>query len=103
MAPRALASLLALLLGASAPAESYAQEPAALSGRVTLDGAPAADVSVFLVGTTRGAVTGDDGRYRIPGIAPGSYIVAAQRIGAAARRIELVVAAGEQATLDVAL
>ena len=103
MAPRALASLLALLLGASAPAVAYAQEPGALSGRVTLDGAPAADVSVFLVGTTRGAVTGDDGRYRISGIPAGSYTVAAQRIGAAARRVEITVAAGEQATLDVAL
>jgi iron complex outermembrane receptor protein len=103
MAPRALASLLVLLVGAAAPAVSHGQELATLSGRVTLDGAPAADVSVFLVGTTRGAVTGDDGRYRITGIPAGSYTVAAQRIGAAARTVELSVGAGQQATLDVAL
>jgi iron complex outermembrane recepter protein len=102
MAPRALASLLVLLLGATMPAASLAQGPAGLSGRVTLDGLAAADVSVYLVGTTRGAVTGGDGRYRIPGVVPGRYTVAAQRIGATARKIEIVMG-GEEATLDIAL
>jgi iron complex outermembrane receptor protein len=103
MAPRALASSLVFLLGTLVPGVLVAQSSATLRGRVTLDGAPASDVSVFLVGTTRGAVTGDDGRYRIAGIVPGRYVVAAQRIGAAAKRSDLAVAAGDTATLDVAL
>jgi len=103
MAPRALASLLIFLLGALAPGSLAAQSSTTLSGRVTLDGAPASDVSVFLVGTTRGAVTGDDGRYQIAGIAPGSYTVASQRIGAATSRSTITITAGESATLDVAL
>ena len=106
MAPRALALLSAFLLAAvtaSAPPRLGAQTTATLTGRVTVDGTPASDVSVFLTGTTHGAVTGDDGRYQIAGIAPGSYVVVAQRIGATVRRTELRIAAGDHATLDVAL
>jgi iron complex outermembrane receptor protein len=104
MASRALASSLFFLLGVLAPTRLVAQSPAAtLRGRVTLDGAPAADVSVVLAGTTRGAVTGEDGRYQIAGIAAGSYTIAAMRIGAAPWRSALTLAAGESATLDVAL
>jgi iron complex outermembrane receptor protein len=105
MAPRALASLSSFLLATLAtlaPALLGAQT-ATLAGRVTVDGSPASDVSVLLAGTTRGAVTGDDGRYRIAGIAAGQYVVIAQRIGVTARRTALTVAAGERATLDVAL
>lgn len=106
MAPRALALLSAFLLAvltAGRPAPLGAQATATLTGRVTVDGSPASDVSVFLAGTTRGAVTGADGRYQIAGIAAGSYVVVAQRIGAAAKRTELTIAPAEQATLDVAL
>ncbi|MFL5606992.1 MAG: TonB-dependent receptor [Gemmatimonadaceae bacterium] len=80
-----------------------AQSTATLSGRVTLDGVPTSDVAVYLVGTTRGASTGADGRYQITGITAGRYTVTAQRIGAATRKSEITVAAGEAATLDVAL
>jgi iron complex outermembrane receptor protein len=103
MAPRALASLLLILLGALAPGGLWAQDAATVGGRITLDGVPASDVAVFLVGTTRGTVTGADGRYQIAGIAAGRYTLAAQRIGAAARRIDVAIAAGETAILDVAL
>ncbi|HET9012671.1 MAG TPA: TonB-dependent receptor [Gemmatimonadaceae bacterium] len=103
MAPRALVASLILLLGTFAPSTLDAQSTAILAGRVTLDGTPAADVAVFLAGTTRGTVTGDDGRYQIAGIAPGSYIVVTQRIGAATQRSPLTIAEGERATLDVGL
>jgi Outer membrane receptor proteins, mostly Fe transport len=106
MAPRALALLSAFLLAvltAAAPASLGAQTTATLAGRVTVDGRPASDVSVFLAGTTRGAVTGEDGRYQIAGIAAGSYVVVAQRVGAAAKRTEVSIAAGDHTSLDVAL
>ena len=85
------------------PAALAAQAPATLSGRITLDGAPASDVAVYLLGTTRGTQTGDDGRFRISGLAPGRYTVAAQRIGATTKRTDVDLAAGDTATLDFAL
>jgi outer membrane cobalamin receptor len=80
-----------------------AQSTATLSGRVTIDGTPTSDVAVYLAGTPRGATTGADGRYQITGITAGSYTVTAQRIGAATKKTEITVAAGEVRTLDVAL
>jgi len=69
MTPRVLAVLLTFAL-ALPSAALRAQSTATLSGRVTLDGMPTSDVAVYLVGTTRGASTGADGRYQITGIAP---------------------------------
>lgn len=104
MAPRALIASLLFLFGALAPRALGAQSSSAiLAGRITLDGSPASDVAVFLAGTTRGTVTGEDGRYQIAGIAPGSYVVVAQRIGAATQRLPLTIGDAEHATLDVAL
>jgi outer membrane cobalamin receptor len=80
-----------------------AQSATTLSGRVTIDGVPTSDVAVYLVGTTRGASTGADGRYQIAGITAGRYTVTAQRIGAATKKTEITLAGGEAATLDVAL
>jgi outer membrane cobalamin receptor len=80
-----------------------AQSTATLSGRVTLDGVPTSDVAVYLVGTTRGASTGADGRYQITGIAAGHYTLTAQRIGAATKKTEITLADGQAAILDVAL
>ncbi|HET7188666.1 MAG TPA: carboxypeptidase-like regulatory domain-containing protein, partial [Gemmatimonadaceae bacterium] len=103
MAPRALIASLLFLFGALAPRPLGAQSTATLTGRVTLDGAPVSDVAVFLAGTTRGTITGEDGRYQIAGIAPGSYVVVTQRIGAATQRSPLTIRDAAHATLDVAL
>jgi iron complex outermembrane receptor protein len=100
MTHRVLTMLLTLALPGATLA---AQSTATLSGRVTLDGMPTSDVAVYLAGTTRGATTGADGRYQITGITAGSYTVTAQRIGAATKKTEITVAAGEVRTLDVAL
>src|SRR5687767_9336736 len=69
-----------LLAGGRAAAQEV---PGAIAGRVTAaaTGAPLADVQVFVVGTTRGAVTADDGRYRIDGVPPGARVLVAERIG----------------------
>lgn len=62
-----------------------AQQPAVgtITGRVTDGGTsrPVADAQVRLVGTTRGAVTKEDGSFRISGVPVGSVTVRAQRIG----------------------
>jgi outer membrane cobalamin receptor len=97
-------TLLVLLAAAAAlPPALWAQSSATLSGRVTVAGIPAADVAVFIPGTTRGAATDADGRYRINGIAAGRYTVVAQRVGASVRREAISLADGESANLDFAL
>ncbi|GAB3015932.1 TonB-dependent receptor [Niabella terrae] len=54
--------------------QAHAQSTASVSGRVTSsDGQPAAGVSVFLEGRTRGVVAGTDGRYEIKNIPAGTY------------------------------
>jgi outer membrane cobalamin receptor len=111
MAPRALAPrrrsgvafILVTLLGAFAASRAAAQETATIIGRATVDGAPAADVAIFLQGTTRGTMSGDDGRYQIAGVMPGAYTLVAQRIGTTAARSSVTVAAGQTLTVDVAL
>jgi iron complex outermembrane receptor protein len=104
MAHRAL-TLLALgaiaLLGISRTL--HAQSTAALGGRITVAGVPASDVTVFVQGTTRGAASDADGRFRISGIAPGQYVVVAQRVGSSVGRATVAVVAGETSTLDFAL
>ena len=85
------------------PAALGAQGTATVSGRVTLDGAPVADVAVYLEGTARGMQTGEDGRYRIASVPAGQYVLVAQRIGATTRRARVALAASDSTTLDLAL
>jgi outer membrane receptor protein involved in Fe transport len=94
--------LTALLLGAFA-SPAMAQQTATITGRATVDGAPAADVALFLQGTTRGTMSGDDGRFQIAGVTPGEYTLVAQRIGTATARSAVTVTAGQTLTVDVAL
>ncbi|WP_412060979.1 carboxypeptidase-like regulatory domain-containing protein [Rubrivirga sp. IMCC45206] len=72
---RALA--LALLVAASAAAQT-----AAVVGTVRdADGAPLPGASVVLSGTTRGAATDAEGRFRIERLTPGAYRVVASMLG----------------------
>src|SRR5690349_14465087 len=70
-----------LLLGTASLAR--AQEPGTIAGRVmdAASNAPIPAAQVVLVGTTRGVVAGDDGRFRIAGVRPGQYTVRALRLG----------------------
>jgi len=106
LAPRrrtGVAFVLAALLGTFTAPRAIAQESATITGRATVDGAPAADAAIFLQGTTRGTMSGDDGRYQIAGITPGEYTLVAQRIGTATTRSSVTVTAGQVLTFDVAL
>ncbi len=98
-----LMAVLGFSLGMVLSAPVSAQQAASIDGFVTISGVPAADVTVFLRGTPRGASTGEHGRYRITGIVPGSYTVVAQRIGSATKTTELTLAPGESAVLNLAL
>ncbi|HEX2189750.1 MAG TPA: SusC/RagA family TonB-linked outer membrane protein [Longimicrobiaceae bacterium] len=80
-----LATCLAVALS---PAASPAQEPATVSGRVTRDaGAPVASANVRIPSLNVGAVTGEDGSYRLT--VPASRIRAGQQVQVVASQVGL--------------
>ena len=93
---------LGLLLASTTAARA---QQAIVTGRVTEAGAgqPVPDVQVFVVGTTLGALTNQDGRYTIRGVPAGSQQVRAVRIGFAESKKPVTVVAGQTATVDFAL
>jgi len=94
----------ALAIAGFASAAS-AQNTGAIEGTVTVAGTNAAlaDATVSLVGTNRGARTDESGKFRIPGLAAGSYQVRAQRIGYTSLTRAVTVAAGQTATVTFTL
>ncbi|TVP53643.1 MAG: SusC/RagA family TonB-linked outer membrane protein [Gemmatimonadales bacterium] len=97
----ALAGLLLLLVAAPVQAQN-----ATITGQVTSaqSGEPLSGVQVYLEGTGYNAVTGDNGRYSIPNVSPGTYTVVAAIIGfAQSRRANYQVQAGATETVDFAL
>jgi TonB-dependent starch-binding outer membrane protein SusC len=92
---RTSALLFALLL---MPMVLHAQESTAtVAGVVTASDtkAPLPGVNVFVVGTSRSAISGADGRYVITGVTPGSRVVRAVSIGQAAQERTISAAAGQ--------
>jgi TonB-linked SusC/RagA family outer membrane protein len=78
----------------------------AITGRITAEdtGQPLQGVSVSVVGTQWGAVSTQEGRYVISGVAPGTYRLVVSLLGYAQRSVDrVVVAAGSGAVADVAL
>lgn len=98
--------IIAAALGAAelAPSTAAAQS-GAVTGRVVEaeTGRPLGDVQIFLQGTTRGAVTDADGRYRIGGVPAGRRVVVAERIGYRAVRRPVQIDAGDSLALDFEL
>jgi TonB-linked SusC/RagA family outer membrane protein len=95
---------LLALLGTSRGAA--AQGPTGtISGRVTdaAAGTPVGGAAVRVAGTQIGAQTGDDGRYTVRLVQPGTVTLQINRIGFEAKRVTVNVVAGETATADVTL
>jgi outer membrane receptor protein involved in Fe transport len=84
---------------------AVAQATGAIEGTVRTAGTeqPVADVQVQLVGTNRAARTDDAGKFRIPGLAPATYQLRAQRIGYASSTSSVTVAAGQTATVSLSM
>lgn len=101
------AAPLLLLLAAFPLAAQQPATPATgeIVGRVraATTGAALSDVMVRVTGTTRGAITDAEGRFRISVVPSGPREVAAQRAGLATRQDTVVVPAGGTVTLDITL
>ncbi len=79
----------------------------AVAGRVTAGGRPQAEATVMIVeGQARhpdiAALSNEDGEYELAGLSAGWYEIEA-RLGEQSARRRVVIAAGEQACLDIAL
>src|SRR5213082_4064716 len=78
-----LALVVGLLWSTVLGAQTPVPPTGTITGRVVDAGTqqPVADVSVFVEGTRRGAVSGPDGTFTIGGVPAGSQTVRARRIG----------------------
>ena len=98
---RALATALAFALSAAAPAALHAQTGSRVTGTVVSEaGQPIPRVQVTIPSTTFGAVTNEQGKYTISGVAPGTYDVRAQRIGFSPMTQRVTVTSGADAVAD---
>ena len=96
-------AMAAASFGGQAQAQGTAL--ATVTGRVTdaQSGQPVVGAQVRVVNSNLGAVAGDDGRYVIHAVSPGTVDVRATRIGFAEQKRTLNVAPGATETADFAL
>jgi iron complex outermembrane receptor protein len=81
-----------------------AQKTGSVTGRVlTSDGQPAASVSIQLLKTSWGTVTGDNGEFRISSIRPGNYTLTASAVGLAAEEKTITITTGQTTQADFSL
>lgn len=91
---------LALVLQLAAATPGWAQAQGTIQGTVMEEATarPIAGVSIHVVGTTLGAISGADGRYVIRSVPAGTHTVRVMSIGYARADTTLAVVAGETAT-----
>jgi TonB-linked SusC/RagA family outer membrane protein len=85
-----------------APAIAAAQGNASISGTVTdsASGRPIPSVQIVIVGSTRGAISDEQGRFAVHGISAGTWSVRAQRIGYRPETRSIALSDGQSATAD---
>ncbi|HEU4630054.1 MAG TPA: TonB-dependent receptor [Gemmatimonadaceae bacterium] len=102
---RAAVRLAALLLAAAPPALGAQPPDGVVAGRVVAaaTGAPLADVTVRVEGTTRGALSDAEGRFRIGAVPAGAHTLVAQRAGRGTLRQAVTVPAGDSVLVTLRL
>lgn len=82
-----------------------AQDAGTITGHVidATSNAPIPSAQIQVVGTTRGATTADDGRFRIANVRPGVYQVRVLRIGYQAVTLTATLSGAEATNLEFAL
>jgi TonB-linked SusC/RagA family outer membrane protein len=103
--PAALAALL-LSVGGAMSSPLHAQQAATtVAGQVTeaRSNRPLAGVTIQVTGSRLGAVTSDDGRYRIVGVPAGSQVLSFRRLGYASANRPVTVAGSGVTTANVEL
>jgi len=97
----AMAALAAAVL--TSPPPAAAQETGRITG-IAVDArtnAPLPQVQVYLPGTQLGALSSADGRFIILNVPAGTHSLRAERLGYGAITLQVVVRAGEAATVDL--
>ena len=102
---RHVRKVLALFGLAFAPLVAGAQGSGTISGTVVDRDTrqPIQEAQVQIVGTQRGAMTNQQGRYSISGVPAGTYQIVARRIGYAPSQQPATLGAGATTTVDFAL
>ncbi len=82
-----------------------AQSVGTVSGRITGEAnqQPVSGAQVFIVGTQIGALTGDDGRYRLLNVPAGTHQLRAMLIGLKPTTRSFTVGAGATVTVDISM
>ena len=102
--PRLLAAFPLLIALLAAPASGQPTSATSVSGTVRdAQGQPLPGASVYLSGTTRGAASGGDGRFRIEAVAPGTYRLVGSMVGFKPAGHVVRLAPGTAVTVDLAL
>jgi outer membrane receptor for ferrienterochelin and colicins len=103
---RIAAACVAVLATATLGAHPLQAQAGTVSGKVTdaASGNPVSGAQVTVAGTRLGAVSGDDGTYRIANVPAGTYTVIARRIGyQELRQGNVTVAAGASASVNLVM
>ncbi len=92
---------LLLIFLSSLSLRVYAQTTGQISGTVTMvDGRPLASGSVSLIELSKTTLTDEHGHYAFNDVAPGTYTVKIQVLGAAEKDLQVKVTAGQTSTAD---
>jgi len=99
-----LGGSFALSMGLCALHVSAQQATGIIAGKVTdTASAPVSNAMLHVIDSRYGAVSADNGVYRIVGVAPGSYSVVVRRQGFVTDTFTVTIAVGETSQHDVAL
>ena len=97
-------ALVLTALVAALPGTSRAQTGSRITGTIVNEaGQPVASAQVSIPSTTMGALTNEQGKYTISGVAPGTYSIRAQRIGYQPATQRVSVSSGADGVADFTL